>query len=143
VSLNILVVDDSAVMRAMIIRTLRLSGVPVGELVEAGNGLEAVERVADHWVDLMLLDINMPVMDGQAVIERMRADPLTESLPIIVVSTERSETRVAALRALGVEFVHKPFTPEQLRDTIIRITGVTTDVHAHGAATLPSGDFDF
>jgi two-component system chemotaxis response regulator CheY len=143
VSLNILVVDDSAVMRAMIIRTLRLSGVPLGEVIEAGNGVEAIERVADHWVDLMLLDINMPVMDGAAVIERLRADPLTESLPIVVVSTERSETRVAALRAQGVDFVHKPFTPEQLRDTLIRITGVDTDVHAHGAPALPGGDFDF
>ena len=142
-SLNILVVDDSAVMRAMIIRTLRLSGVPLGEVIEAGNGLEAIERVADHWVDLMLLDINMPVMDGAAVIERLRADPLTESLPIVVVSTERSETRIAALRAQGVDFVHKPFTPEQLRDMIIRITGVTFDVSTSGTAALAGGDGDF
>jgi two-component system chemotaxis response regulator CheY len=143
VSLNILVVDDSAVMRSMIIRTLRLSGIPVSDVVEAANGVEALERVADHWIDLVLLDINMPVMDGETVIRRLRADPPHAALPIIVVSTERSETRVAALRALGVDVVHKPFTPEQLRDTIIRTTGVDTDVHAHGAAALPSGDCDF
>ena len=142
-SFNILIVDDSAVMRAMIARTLRLSGVPVGELHQAGNGVEALERIADHWIDLVLLDINMPVMDGEAVVERLRADPAHASLPIIVVSTERSETRVAALQSRGVEFVHKPFTPEQLRDKIIRITGVDLDVHSHGTAAAPGGDFDF
>ena len=142
-SFNILVVDDSAVMRAMIIRTLRLSGVPVGELLEAANGAEALARVAERWVDLVLLDINMPVMDGEAVVDHLRADPAHAALPIIIVSTERSETRIASLRSRGVAFVHKPFTPEQLRDTIIAVTGVETNVHAHGAAALPSGDFDF
>lgn len=140
---NILVVDDSAVMRQMIVRTLRLSGVPLGEIVEAADGAAALACIAEHWIDLVLLDINMPVMDGGEVVERLRADPAYAELPIIIVSTERSETRVAALRAQGVEFVHKPFTPEQLRDKIVHITGIDTDVHATDAAALPGGDFDF
>ncbi len=61
---NTLVVDDSAVMRRMIIRTLELSGVPVGDIHEAGHGKEALAVLDEHWVDLALVDINMPVMNG-------------------------------------------------------------------------------
>ena len=142
-SFNILIVDDSAVMRAMIARTLRLSGVPVGELHEAGNGAEALERIADHWIDLVLLDINMPVMNGEEMLRRLRADPETAHLPVIVVSTESSETRVQALEELGVAFVHKPFAPEDLRATILRVTGVTPDDEYYAVPTADGVDFDF
>lgn len=121
---NVLVVDDSAVMRAMIVRTLRLSGVPLGEVHEAGNGREALDVLGASWVDLMLLDINMPVMDGEEVLDRLRADPETADLKIVVVSTEGSEARLKRLAEKGVAFVHKPFTPEMLRATILRITGI-------------------
>jgi two-component system chemotaxis response regulator CheY len=131
--LNVLVVDDSAVMRAMIVRTLRVSGLPVGELHEAANGEEALARLRAAWVDLMLLDINMPVMNGEEVIEHLRADPETADLKIIVVSTEGSDTRVSRLAERGVAFVHKPFTPETLRDTVLRITGIS---HEQAAAAL-------
>lgn len=128
---NVLVVDDSAVMRAMIIRTLRMSGLPLGDIHEAGDGGEALRCLRESWVDFMLLDINMPVMDGDEVIERLRADPETADLRIIVVSTERSDDRLERLAARGVAFVHKPFTPEMLRDTILRVTGIS---HGQAAA---------
>jgi len=111
---NVLIVDDSAVMRAMIIRVVKLSGVPLGEFFEAGNGEEGLRRVREHWIDLVLLDINMPVMNGEEMLRRLRADPETAHLPVIVVSTESSETRVHALEELGVAFIHKPFAPERL-----------------------------
>ena len=122
---NVLVVDDSAVMRAMIVRTLRLSGLPLGDVHEAGNGEEALARLRESWVDLMLLDINMPIMNGEEVIDHLRADPETADLKIIVVSTERSDARIERLAAKGADFVHKPFTPEMLRDAILRTTGLT------------------
>ena len=140
--LNVLVVDDSAVMRAMITRVVRLTGVPLGELHEAANGADGLRMVRTHWIDLVLLDVNMPVMDGEQMLRRLRADPETANLPVIVVSTESSETRVAALEELGVAFVHKPFAPEDLRATILRITGITDDDH-HAAPAAPGGDVDF
>jgi two-component system chemotaxis response regulator CheY len=122
-ALNILVVDDSSVMRAIIIKTLRLSQLPLGEILEAPNGQEALKVLDGKWIDLALVDINMPVMDGEEMIDRLRQNPVTEDLPIIIISTEGSETRKEVLRQKGVGFVHKPFTPESLRDAILRTLG--------------------
>jgi len=140
---NVLVVDDSAVMRAMIARVVRLSGVPLGEMFEAANGEEGLRVVAEHWIDLVLLDVNMPVMNGEEMLRRLRAEPETCSLPVIVVSTESSETRVHALEELGVAFVHKPFAPEELRATILRITGVTPDDEYYALPAAGGGNDDF
>lgn len=141
-TLNVLIVDDSKVMRAMIRRTLSLCGLALGEIYEAGNGVEALEQLSEHWVDLALLDVNMPVMDGEELLTRIRASDEWRALAVIVVSTESSETRLARLQAHSVQIVHKPFTPEQLRNTILKVTGLT-----HAAASndrpAPSGDFDF
>ena len=83
---NVLVVDDSAVMRQMVVRTLKMSGLPLGTVLEAGNGEEGLFVLQDQWVDLLLLDINMPVMNGEEMLRRIRASPETEKLPVIVVS---------------------------------------------------------
>src|ERR671923_2651259 len=126
--LNILVVDDSAVMRAMLIKTLRLSGLPLNDIHEASNGEEALRLLDQHWIDLALLDINMPIMTGEEMLARVRQNPETAALPVIVVSTEGSETRIAALRQQGAEFVRKPFTPETLREIALSMIGVN-DAH--------------
>jgi two-component system, chemotaxis family, chemotaxis protein CheY len=139
---NVLVVDDSEVMRAMVLKTLRLSGVPLGEVHQAGNGLEGLQLLDTNWIDLALVDINMPVMRGEEMIDRIRANPATADLPVVVVSTERSEARIAELREKGVEFVHKPFTPEALRATVLRITGIDDDDFT-GDVALPGGGYDF
>ena len=141
-SLNVLLVDDSAVMRKMIARTLQLSGVPLGNVVAAGDGRQALDVLAAQPVDLALVDINMPVMDGEQFLDCVRADPRTARLPVIIVSTESSAHRVERLRGKGASFVHKPFTPEMLRDTIHSVTGHPHDVNA--AAPAPAGgDLDF
>jgi two-component system, chemotaxis family, chemotaxis protein CheY len=124
-ALNVLIVDDSGVMRAMIIKTLRMTGLPLGEIVQAGNGQEGLDALNANWIDLVIADINMPVMNGEEMIDRMKANPETNRLPTVVVSTEGSETRIDRLQAKGVRFVHKPFTPETIRDTIQEITGVS------------------
>lgn len=141
--LNVLIVDDSAVMRQMVQRTLRLSGIPLGEVHEAGNGREALDRLREHWVDLALLDINMPVMDGEEFLGIVRGDEETRALKVIVVSTESSDTRLARLRAHDVEIVHKPFSPEQLRSVVLKVTGIPADAHESGEVAVPGGDFDF
>jgi two-component system, chemotaxis family, chemotaxis protein CheY len=126
-SLSVLVVDDSAVMRAMILKSLRIAKVPVGEVYEASNGQEGLEGLQQHWIDLAIVDINMPVMDGEQMVELAQADPETAGTPIIVVSTEGSETRINRLINRGVRFVHKPFAPEVIRDVIFEMIGVRDD----------------
>ena len=122
-ALNILVVDDSKVMRSIIIKTLRRSQTELAEVYEAANGQEALKVLDGHWIDLALTDINMPVMDGGEMIDRLRQNPATANLPVIVVSTEGSETRKEAFRKKRVGFVHKPFTPESLTDAILSTLG--------------------
>ena len=126
-TMNVLIVDDSGVMRAMILKTLRMTGLPLGEIHQAGNGAEGLAALEAHWIDLVIADINMPVMNGEEMIDRMQANPATRNTPTVVVSTEGSETRIERLAHKGVRFVHKPFTPEAIRDTICDITGLETD----------------
>lgn len=123
-ALNVLVVDDSAVMRKMIIRTLKMSGLDLGEIFEAGDGREGLARLDEHWIDLLLVDINMPVMDGMDMLKEIRSNREKCHLPVMVVSTESNEKRIKSFGRLGAEFVHKPFTPERLRDAVLQITGV-------------------
>lgn len=124
-SLNILIVDDSAVVRAMILKTLRMAGIPLGEVYQAADGREGLDALEDHWIDLVFADINMPVMDGEEMINEIRKQPEWEELPIVVVSTEGSATRIERLQQKGASFVHKPFTPESIREVIKEITGVS------------------
>ncbi len=120
---NVLVVDDSGVMRAMIIKTMKMSGIELGEVHQAANGAEGLEALQNNWIDFVIVDINMPVMNGEEMIDRMLADPEISDTPKIVISTEGSEERIERLREKGAEFIHKPFSPETIRDTILAITG--------------------
>lgn len=126
-SFNILLVDDSAVMRGIIKKTLKLSGIPLGELLEGSNGREGMEILNHHWVDLVITDINMPVMDGEEMLDAMKQDNNLKDIPVLVVSTEGSESRIERLKAKGVRFLRKPFSPERLRDEIYDILGVNYD----------------
>lgn len=141
-TLNMLIVDDSAVMRSVIIKTLRLSGLQIGEVHQAGNGVEALKVLGENWVDLALVDLNMPVMNGEELINEVRQNEETSDLNIIVVSTEGSETRINSLREKNVEFIHKPFVPEDLREMVFKLTGVENEQQSYGS-TNPSSGFDF
>ncbi len=142
-SLNVLVVDDSSVMRAIIIKTLRLSSLPLGEIHQAANGEEGLQVLDSNWIDLALVDINMPIMDGEEMIDRVRQNPDIADLPVIVVSTESSKTRIEILLKKSNGFIHKPFTPEGLRETIINVTGVELDEQQFGEGTLQDSSYDF
>ena len=114
-TMNILVVDDSALMRAMIARILMLTGLDVSAVSFAGNGEQALSVMSEQWIDLVLADINMPVMDGLTMVRAMRADEALRNTPVIVVSTEGSQSKLEQLNTLGVAaVVHKPFAPEDL-----------------------------
>jgi len=142
VSFNILVVDDSAVMRSMIIRILRLTGLSLGEVYQAPDGREGLRVLDEKWVDLALVDINMPVMNGEEMIDNVRSNQTTANLPIIVVSTESNLARIESIRRKHVEFVHKPFSPEVLRKTVLQLTGVPNE-QLSGENSLPQGGPDF
>jgi len=124
---NVLVVDDSSVMRSMVIRTLRMSGLQINEIHQAGNGKDGLEILGKHWIDLVFVDINMPVMNGMEMIDEVRKIPALSDLPMIVVSTESSATRIEMLKQKGVGFVHKPFSAEVLRESIFQLTGVESN----------------
>jgi two-component system chemotaxis response regulator CheY len=110
---NVLVVDDSATMRRMVISSLR--GIAQIELQEAGNGLEAIERVAIGAVDLMILDLNMPDMHGMEVVAFVRKHATFDGVPIIVLTTRGDdESRAAALALGATRYMTKPFDPAAL-----------------------------
>ncbi len=123
-ALNILVVDDSSVTRKMIIKSLGLSDLPLGEIFEAASGFEGLAVLDKHWVDLVLADLNMPGMNGQEMIERICANPALSDIPIVVISTEGSQTRIKRLEEMGASFIHKPFTPEQIQSVVTGLLGL-------------------
>lgn len=123
--LNVMVVDDSAVMRAMVVKSLKLCGIELGDVLEAANGVEALEKLASAWVDLALVDVNMPRMNGEELLNHIRDDEALLPLPVIVISTEGSETRISRLKSKGARFLRKPFSPESLGNQIREMLGET------------------
>ena len=123
-SLNVMVVDDSPVMRKMVIRVLGMSGLPIESVHEACQGREALAVLArESRINLGLFDVNMPVLNGEELVIQIRAEPKTALLPVVMVSTEGSVERIDRLKRLGAAFIRKPFGPEALLDAIISATG--------------------
>ena len=123
--LNILIVDDSSLTRKAIRRIIDMIDLDAELTLEAEDGQKALEVVAENHIDLVLADLNMPIMDGMEMIYHLRGDEKTKSIPVVIVSTESSTTRVEKLLADGVNnYLHKPFTPEKLKDIITQTIGV-------------------
>jgi two-component system chemotaxis response regulator CheY len=122
---NILLVDDSATVRAVIKKALTLAGVDINELHQAGNGQEALQVLENQWVDLIFCDISMPVMDGEELVTALNENGMIESIPVVIVSSAGSEPRVARLKDKGVrDYIQKPFTPERIREVVDQVMGV-------------------
>jgi two-component system chemotaxis response regulator CheY len=122
-AINCLIVDDSSVMRSMIVKALRMSGIDLGAIYQAGNGKEGLDRLDEHGIDLAIVDITMPVMNGEEMIDCMKSRPDTCQIPVLVISTVGSEARIERLIEKGARFIHKPFTPERIRDVINELVG--------------------
>lgn len=136
---NILIVDDSRIMRQMIRRTIQVAGLDVGECFEAGNGIEGFAQLAAHDIDVVILDINMPVMNGVQFLKRVHDDQRLRDVPVVIASTEGSETRIKELMSYGAAgYVRKPFQPEQLRDVLTPLIGVSEQ----SASAADAGDDD-
>jgi two-component system, chemotaxis family, chemotaxis protein CheY len=116
---SIMIVDDSATMRKIIMRTVRAAELDIGETSEAGNGAEALEKLKTSAVDIMLCDINMPEMTGPELVKHVRGLPSCAKTKIIMVSTETAQGIVDDVLASGANgYITKPFTPEKFKEKL-------------------------
>ena len=119
---DVLVVDDSAAIRKILTRVLRQTGMAIQTIHEAGDGQEALAVMAQHRVDLVLSDINMPKMDGLQLLASLKASPQWQNIPVVMITTEGGETKVAEAVKLGAAgYVRKPFTADQIKEKLVGI----------------------
>lgn len=134
---NILIVDDSSPMRAVIKKVIRASGFDIGEFHEAGSGKEALKVLDEQWLDVVLSDYNMPDMNGLDMLKAMKQNEMMKDIPVIMVTTEGSRARIDDFMKTGATaYIKKPFTPEQIRTQLQQLLGVP----AHGQTENDQGD---
>jgi two-component system chemotaxis response regulator CheY len=123
-SIRALIIDDSSVMRKIVERSLRQAGIELSKVFEAGNGAEALGVLKENQVDLILCDINMPVMDGLEFIKQLPGVDNAKNVPVVMITTEGSETHVVQALSCGARgYIRKPFTPEQVREQVMPVLG--------------------
>lgn len=141
-SMNILIVDDSMLIRQVVKKVIRQVGLDVRNYAEASNGKEALEHLQNQEIDLVLSDINMPEMDGIDMLMHLRQMEKYQDLPVIMVSTEGSEERMNEAMELGASgYVLKPFTPERLADQL-RPLGLMPEAGAQPSEEVDLSDPD-
>lgn len=120
---NILIVDDSAMMRTLVRRVLDLTEVPIGTVYEAANGREAIKVLETCSVQAIFTDINMPVMSGSELLHEIARRDAWSGILRIVISTDGTKLRREEARELNVNlYIEKPFRPEVVRDVLLQIT---------------------
>jgi two-component system chemotaxis response regulator CheY len=120
--ISALIVDDSSVMRKIVERSLRQAGITLTKVFEAGNGAEALAVLADNRVELILCDINMPVMDGLEFVKSLSGVPNATGVPVVMITTEGSEAHVVQALSAGARgYIRKPFTPDQVKEQVIPV----------------------
>jgi len=114
-----LIVDDSSVMRKIVERSLRQAGLDIGEVMEAGNGMEALAALQKKKPDLILSDINMPSMNGLEFVKQLQNVAGMKDVPVVMITTEASESHVVEALSYGAKgYIRKPFTPEQVKEHV-------------------------
>ncbi|MDR2401779.1 MAG: response regulator [Deferribacteraceae bacterium] len=122
----IITVDDSSTMRRIIKNTLQKIG--FANVLEAGNGVEALEIMAKQNVDMIITDWNMPEMDGLTYVKAVRGKDQFKETPILMITTEAAkEDILTALRSGVNNYVVKPFTPDTLQEKVFKLLGLATD----------------
>jgi len=107
---KVLIADDSALARAFMIRCIQISGVGDLEFFEAANGLEVIEILKELQPDLLITDVNMPKCDGIDLVKRLKANPKTSTIPVIVMTSAGNVGQRTELESLGVSSIlSKPF----------------------------------
>jgi len=121
--LLVLLVDDSRLARKHIRRVLEDMGVE--NIIEAENGANAVEIIKDNHCDIIITDYNMPEMDGKEFAEYVRQESNQRSIPILMVTSESDESRLAMVEQVGVSAIcDKPFEPNSIRELMINLLAV-------------------
>lgn len=121
-SIRALIVDDSSVMRKIVERSLRQAGMELQQVLEASNGAEALGLLNDNLVDIILCDINMPVMDGLEFIKQLPSVANAKGVPVVMITTEGSEAHVVQALSAGARgYIRKPFTADQVKEQIMPI----------------------
>jgi two-component system chemotaxis response regulator CheY len=116
---NLLIVDDSTAIRKILLRVLNQTGLPLGQVLEAADGKEALTVLEGKDVSLILSDINMPNMDGLELLRTLRGSPQWHDLPVVMITTEGGQARVQEAIELGAtSYVRKPFSADLLRDKL-------------------------
>jgi two-component system chemotaxis response regulator CheY len=116
---SLMIVDDSATMRKIIMRTVRMSGLEFERTDEAGSGVEALEKLRGGPVDVMLCDINMPEMNGTELVKKARELPTCANTKIVMVSTESAQELIDQVLSDGADgYISKPFTPEKFQEKL-------------------------
>jgi len=116
---NLLIVDDSTAIRKILLRVLNQTGLPLGQVLEAGDGKQALDLIQDHEVSLILSDINMPNMDGLELLRALRGSEKWHDVPVVMITTEGGQARVEEAMQLGAtSYVRKPFSADLLRDKL-------------------------
>jgi len=116
---TILVVDDSAMMRKVVLRTLKMAGVEFETVLEAGDGSEALNLLRENMVELIMCDINMPIMSGLELLQQIKEQKLALGVPIVMVTTEGSEQQVRQAILVGARgYIRKPFTVEHIENNV-------------------------
>ena len=100
-AIRALIVDDSSVMRKIVERSLRQAGVNLSQVLEAGNGAEALAVLEQNQVDLILCDINMPIMDGLEFVKQLAGVSNARGIPVVMITTECSESHVRSIVRAG------------------------------------------
>ena len=118
-NLRALIVDDSSVMRKIVERSLRQAGLELGDVKEASNGADALAILASSGFDLILCDINMPVMDGIEFVRRLKGIENAKGVPVVMITTEGGETHVVQALSAGARgYIRKPFTPDHVKEQV-------------------------
>lgn len=137
---NVLIVDDSRSMRNVIKKVISHSGFQMGECWEAGNGQEALDLLENNWIDLILSDIHMPVMDGFGLLRALQGKESWRELPVVLITTESNQERLQEALDLGAKgYIRKPFRPEDICVLLRRVMGETDEYQL--AASDEDGDF--
>ncbi len=116
---RIIIADDSATARMFIKRCLQIIGLGDAEIIEAEHGKEALEAAKANHVDLLLTDLNMPVMDGETLVKWVKASPKLCELPVIVITSAGNSAKEAQLLDLGAyKVLNKPVSPPIMMDAL-------------------------
>jgi two-component system chemotaxis response regulator CheY len=116
---TVLVVDDSAMMRKVVLRVLKMADLEFESVLEAGDGSEAVNLLRTNQVTLIMCDINMPVMSGLQLLQRIKDEKLAPGVPIVMVTTENSEPQVRQAILAGARgYIRKPFTVDHIKNNV-------------------------